>query len=360
MLRLNPKLREARVELAHAFALSNAPKSAIDVIDQAPQEDRQSLAITIERNIALYQLGNYAEMRKGIDQGLAISRDPRLLMQDGLLKLKQRDYSGARASLDEVLKHKPQEWAAVEALAQSYLDENKKAEALAVVRQYTSAAPNSASGQQFLGSWLLRNGDLPGAEAAFQAAKRLNPNSTAADLSLAQVAAKEGKLDVARDLLTGVVTREPQNVRGLDLLAEVEDKAGHPDAAISDYNRVVQDDPGNVGALNNLAYLLADTQTDPDRALALAQKAKELAPEDLAVNDTIGWAYYNKGLFQPAVEYLAKAGNGGTPRRKCHLAMAYIKLGDRQKAAVLLQAALKEDPALPEAKRALQLLAQAH
>lgn len=358
-LRLDPKLLAARLELAHAFRVSKSPKSAMEVLDQASRQDRESLAFIVERNAVLNGLGDYAQLRKGINHGLGISRDPRLLWQDGLLKFKQKDYRGGRASLEEMLKQQPQAWPAVQALAESYLEENKNSEASRVVLEYTSRAPDSASGQQFLGTWLLRTKNLPGAEAAFQAAKRLDPASTAADLGLAQFAVTEGKLDSARDLLTGIVTREPRNVPALFSLAEVEDKAGNFGAAIGYYGRVLQEDSANVLALNNLAYILADTQTDPDRALALAQKVKELVPENTAVDDTIGWAYYNKGLFRAALDYLAKAGTTSSPRRKCHLAMAYIKLGNRQQAATLVKAALKEEPSSPEAHKVLQLLAQA-
>ena len=363
VLRLNPRALPARLELASAFTQSNSPKSAVEVLDQAPPQQRQNLAVIIERNAALYRLGDYAQLKTGIDQGLAISHDPRLLLQDGLLKLKQKNYSGARVPLEEALKQQPQDWPAVGALAGSYLeeknDEKNKDKALAVVRDYAGRAPNSPAGQQFLGSWLLRNGDLPGARAAFEAAKRLDPNSKGPTFGLVQVAMAEGKLDAARDLLTGIVNREPRNVPALESLGDIEDKSGHSAAAIAYYDRVLQEDSNNVSALNNLAYILSDTGADPDRGLALAQKVKELVPENAAVDDTIGWAYYNKGLYQASLDYLSKAANGGTPRRKCHLAMAYIKLGNRQQAAIVLQTALKEDPSSPEAKRALQLLAQA-
>src|SRR5579863_2105394 len=359
VLRLNPNLLAARIELAHAFTLNKSPKSAMEVLDQVAPQYRQSIPFLAERNIALNGLKDYTQLQKGIDQGLANSRDPRLLKQEGLLKMEQKDYRGGRASLEELLKQRPQDWQAVEAVALSYQAENKKTEASSVIRQYTSAAPNSAGGQNMLGGWLLRTGDLAGARAAFQAAKRINANSTDADFGLAEVAVTEGKLDAARDLLTGIVNREPRNVLVLFYLGVVEAKTGHTDAAIDDYNRVLQEDSNNVSALNNLAYLLADTRTDPDKALALAQKVKELAPDNAAIDDTIGWAYYNKGLFKLASDYLAKAGNGATPQRKCHLAMAYIKLGNLQQDATLLQAALKEEPSSPDAKKALQLLAQA-
>jgi Tfp pilus assembly protein PilF len=59
------------------------------------------------------------------------------------------------------------------------------------------------------------------------------------------------------------------------------------------------------------------------------------------------------------LDYLAEAGSGGTPRRKGHLAMTYIKRGNRRQAATIARAALREDRSLPEAQKGLQFLAQA-
>jgi Tfp pilus assembly protein PilF len=63
-------------------------------------------------------------------------------------------------------------------------------------------------------------------------------------------------------------------------------------------------------------------------------------------------------MYPAALEYLRKAETDSSPVRKCHLAMVYIKLGERQKAAAMLQAALKQDPSFPEARKAMQLLSQ--
>jgi tetratricopeptide (TPR) repeat protein len=357
-LRLNPKMLAARVELAYAYTVGNSPKLAIALLAQAPAEDQRNITLIIERNAALYALGDYAKVRKGIDEGLAISRHPALLLQDGMLRLKNGDYKGSRVPLEEALKQNPLNWSAVNALAVSYVGEKKLAEATAIVREYTSRPPESAAGQQFLATWLSGSGDLTGAAAAFEKAKLLDPNSVNPDFGLAQIDLTQGKPDSARSRFIGILNKEPHNLRALLSLGRMEVSA-RPVEAIRYFDRALQEDLNNIEALNSLAYLLADTGQDPDRALALAQQVKGLAPEDPAVNDTIGWAYYNKSRFRESIDYLGKAATGGTPLRKCHLAMAYIKLGDRQRAATILLAVLKDDPSLPEAQKAIQLMAQA-
>jgi tetratricopeptide (TPR) repeat protein len=156
-------------------------------------------------------------------------------------------------------------------------------------------------------------------------------------------------------LLT-LLRKQPRNLTFILDLAQAEFRSGHMPEAIAYYEQAVQVDPLNVPALNNLAYLLADTGRDPERALMLAQQVKELAPRDVTVDDTIGWAYYKQGLYQTAIEYFRQS-KSETPRWKCHLAMAYVRIGDHRHATELLQAALKEDPSVPEAQRVLELLA---
>ena len=73
---------------------------------------------------------------------------------------------------------------------------------------------------------------------------------------------------------------------------------------IQAYEQSIMLEPNNPKALNNLAWLLATCEfqkfRDPERALALAQKAAELekAPHIL---DTLAESYYVNGMFEAAV-----------------------------------------------------------
>jgi Tfp pilus assembly protein PilF len=156
-----------------------------------------------------------------------------------------------------------------------------------------------------------------------------------------------------------VVSAEPGNVVARLLLARIEEQTGNNSAAVEQYRKIVETQPGNTPALNNLAFHLA--AHSPDEALRYAQRAKDLAPEDPAVENTLGWTLYQKGLYSTAVRHLeSAAAKQPTARRNAHLAMAYLKSGNRSRGQQALEAAVKLDPDLPEVKAAQDMVAADH
>jgi Tfp pilus assembly protein PilF len=122
------------------------------------------------------------------------------------------------------------------------------------------------------------------------------------------------------------------------------------------YRELLNADPNHVVGLNNLAFLLAG-HGKTDEALKYAEKARELAPDNAAVEDTLGWVLYRKGLYTMALRHLESAvKREATPRRRCHLGMAYVKAGDPQRGRQLIQVAIEADPAIPEANDARTLI----
>ena len=139
-MRLNPTLLGARMELAQSYIAAKSAQAALDVMDQTPGEQKQLVSAIVERNWALYALGYNAELRKGIDRGLALGKTPDLLVQDGLLRQRQGDFSGARSAWEEALQRNPEDVRAVEDLAKSYAVQNQMAKAVDIVRRYASGS----------------------------------------------------------------------------------------------------------------------------------------------------------------------------------------------------------------------------
>jgi len=75
--------------------------------------------------------------------------------------------------------------------------------------------------------------------------------------------------------------------------------------AASHYEQVITRQPANVAALNNLAWLLRED--NPTRALELADRARELAPDNPAVLDTYGWILHLSGRHSEARVAIEKA-----------------------------------------------------
>jgi eukaryotic-like serine/threonine-protein kinase len=105
------------------------------------------------------------------------------------------------------------------------------------------------------------------------------------------------------------------------------------------YRKVLEFRPETPDACNYMAWRLAACPDprfgDRSRALELAKKAVELAPDTGYIWNTLGVAHYRKGNWRDAVVALEKSmqlGNGGDSFDRFFLAMAHWQLGDEEQA----------------------------
>ncbi len=358
VLQLNPRYLRARIELAQVLAQTGAGRSGLEVLDQAPDDQKKQIDFITARNWALLAAGEKDEFRKGVAMGLATSRQAELLLQDAVEKLSVHAFAAARNSAQEVLKQNPEDTRALSLLVSSYKEEKGAAAATQALEQYAASHAQSAPIQQFLGESLWLSGHDADARRAFTSVLSANPTNDTVQLEMASLNAADGDLDAARKGTEKVLSANAGNTTARFLLAKIEHKSGNLKKAMELYRTVLETQPNNAVALNNLAYLLADSSGRPDEALPLAQKAKELAPDDPLVEGTLGWVLYQKGLFDAALPHLkTSAANNRTALSQYHLAMAYFRNEKYRDGRQTLDAALRLDPKLPEAERAKQLLA---
>jgi tetratricopeptide (TPR) repeat protein len=349
------------VDLAENLIKANAANTALEILNTTPEGQKNLTPIIVEFGWAYWSLGKLAEMRKRIDFGLSQERSTDLLLQDSMCKLRSGNAVGARASIEEALKIQPNDIRALSALRQTYIAQQQPAMALQKMKEYAARMPESAPVQEFLGLVVLAGGDRNQARAAFTAAKAADPHFDKADLSLVQLDAIEGKWEDAAVRLHSVIDGNPANGVAHLWLGDVETMRGRYDAAISSFRAALNAGSNSQQAevLNNLAYLLAEYRSDPDNALEYAQRAQELRPENPNFSDTLGWIFYKKGLYSSAVKYLEQANaKGDVAVWGYHLAMAYAKAGNLERARATLKSALMRDPHAAEAKVAQELVKQ--
>ena len=146
-IRLSPSLLAARLELAALLLAEKSAQAALDLLERAPLAQKSDIRFIVTRNSALMALGDFAKAREGVKQGLAIARTSELLTQDGNLRLLAKDFAGARKSLEEALERNPENVAALDLLASSFLIEKQPEAALARVRKHAQAHPDSPAAQ---------------------------------------------------------------------------------------------------------------------------------------------------------------------------------------------------------------------
>lgn len=120
---------------------------------------------------------------------------------------------------------------------------------------------------------------------------------------------------------------------------------GESAQAISQYQDILKIEPGQLAALNNLA-LLYQRDNDP-RARSLAEQASQLAPDNPAILDTLGWVLLQQGEIKTGSDIIHKAAQAapGNPEIRYHLAVALARTGEIDRARKELQALL--DSGLP-------------
>jgi len=161
---------------------------------------------------------------------------------------------------------------------------------------------------------------------------------------------------------------DPENAEVYVLLGSQYEAMERLELARENYELALALDQNQPLAKNNLAWLLADAKSpspeDLDRALELAQDAKEKLPLNPNIADTLGWVMFKKrlptaavSLFQEAIQGYAK-GSELRALARYHLAQTYQLTGERERAIAELERALDEAASFPERSGAKALLAR--
>jgi tetratricopeptide (TPR) repeat protein len=190
----------------------------------------------------------------------------------------------------------------------------------------------------------------------------VDPSFISGYTMLAQLYIRQKRLDQARAEFEGIVERDPSTTVARTMVGILLEAQGKREEAKKSYEVTVSGTASAPFAANNLAFIYAEEGTNLDVALRLATLAKQELPDEPSVDDTLGWVYYKKDLPSLAVRPLEDSikKRPDAPLVLYHLGMAYAKLGEKSKARVALERAMKLDPKVggDEAKRTLALVSQ--
>ena len=112
--------------------------------------------------------------------------------------------------------------------------------------------------------------------------------------------------------------------------------------------RIIELKPDYAHAYNALGYSLADRNLRLPEALQLIEKARELAPDDAFILDSLGWVHFRLGDLKLAREHLQRAYDVRPDAEVAvHLAEVLWASGEQDSARKLLREVRAKEPANP-------------
>ena len=100
-------------------------------------------------------------------------------------------------------------------------------------------------------------------------------------------------------------------------------------AAEDAYLEALEISPNQCTVLNDLGYLWIERGERIEEAFDMVSRAAQLDPDNGNVIDSLGWAYYQLGQYELAVQELERAAelNPGSATANLHLGDAYWQVG---------------------------------
>jgi len=153
-------------------------------------------------------------------------------------------------------------------------------------------------------------------------------------LTRAEAKAAPEDFEAAEPLLQDALKRHPADANLLFHVAGVRVVQGKNDEAVKLYEAVLQQAPKNSLVLNNLATLLAETEGRRSEALDYINEALSVAGNQSPLLDTKGMILVYEERFAEAIKCLEQAAavRNPDPRYPFHLAVAYLRAGEVEKA----------------------------
>lgn len=171
--------------------------------------------------------------------------------------------------------------------------------------------------------------------------------SSSVDLASArgELLMRVNRFDEALDLYNHELQRYPDDEGLLYSRAFLYDRMGRLDDSLRELEALLEKHPDDPVALNALGYTLADRTDRYEEAYGYIKRAYDLAPDNPAIVDSMGWIEYRMGNDDAAIEYLRRAWDmSRDPEIAAHLGEVLWHKGDRDGAEEVWFESLSENP----------------
>lgn len=364
-VRIQPSLTDAQRSLAALEISRGEIDSVLQTAQQIINTQPYSADGYLLKGIAQLASQKYPDAQQSIEE--AAKRAPQSPAPDvqlGNIQLAQKHFSEAEKFYQQALDKDPSSSDGLSGLMNTYFAQKQFDKVISAAKAQIAKSPDNSNFYDLLGTALFNaKKDYPGAEAALRKSIELDRGNIDALEKLGKVQVLEGSSDQALALYLQSIKDNPREVRFYILAGELYEGKQNWDQAKTMYQQALSISPDNPLASNNLAYVMLEQGGNIDVAMNMAQNARRGMPNSPNAADTLGWAYYQKGIYQSAISQFQEAlrlnEKAGAPEDATvhyHLGLAYQKANQISLARQHLEKAIKLSPDNADARKALSEL----
>ena len=355
-IKVDPKSMSAYTTLVRHYLANKEGAKALSLAKQAINNNPESLmALNLLGETQLASGDNDASQETFNRMVQKAPQSPEVHLRLALIQFINKQLHAARDSLKSALRLQPDFLKAQVALIKVELADSKPEAALAIARQIQQQRPSSNIGFDREGDILLSQRKYPQAIKAYETALTKGAE-TVGFIKLDRALYLSGHAKDAEQRLSEWIKKHADDELLRAYAAEFYIQTKQNREAIAQYEALLRLKPGNALDLNNLANLYQ--QEKDGRAMATAEQALKLAPENPAVQDTLGWILVEQGQLPRGLDLLAKAAEK-LPKIaaiRYHYGIALMRSGKKAEAKKELAAAIDSGQEFPEKEAAKTLL----
>ena len=343
---LQPSMESAVVVEAQLLR-RESPQRAIDVLKKYVSAYPQANEARLFYARLLLEQKRFAESRKEFQYLLeAHPGNPDLAFAVAMLSLEMGELEPAENQLRQALdKGKKDEDTVYFYLGQ--LSEAKKndAEALQYYRKVQNGEHAYAAHLR-MAVLAAQSGNLDEARKYLhQATPQNNQQRVQLLLTEAQLLREAKQVEAAYQVLIQGLEKLPSHPNLLYVAGMLADQIGKHGEFEQMMRKVIEIQPDHAQAYNALGYSLLDRNERIEEGMQLVEKANQLAPDDSAVIDSVGWGHYRLGNLSKSLEFLRRAYSANPdPEIAAHLGEVLWAHGDKEQAKKIWDDSMKSHP----------------
>ncbi len=316
------KTKLLKIQLAFsANEFENALRQANELIErakisfpnaEADAQDLMDLQIRglSARGLAFLELGKIAEAKNDLQQIVKLSpNSSAALVNLAKISIAENNPAEALSLYDKALNADSKNFDALSGAVNVLIRQKQTAQAhekIDKALQENAGKNETIAALQYLKSNVFTaEGNTVSAEDSLKQAMAADENYLPAYSAYASELASRNQTDESITQYKKIVEKKP-SASVHTLLGMLEDARGNSAESEKHYRKALEIQPESPIAANNLAWILAETNGNLDEALTLAQKSVNQI-QTAGFYDTLGWVYFKKGLYSPAIEQMKKA-----------------------------------------------------